>query len=569
MTKLAELRSQLSTVVARRRTARRVIGLSAVVLAVLWGVAGFFLLDWLFSLGRLERLVLLLVIAGAVGTVYWIFARPWLWRREDEVDVALIVEKQRGIDSDLVAALEFEQPHAQAWGSANLREAVIEYVTDYGRDWNLLADFPRDQMARRAIMVGVTVGILMLIAALLPRHFYVMLNRLALGSMHYPTRTQIEEIALGSETFALTPYGQHNIASRRPFGEEVELTVKCSSSTEPPAQGTLRLRGTSAGTKTTLTLEADPKEAGIYRARLPRLVDTLAWTVELGDAWTDSATLEVVPRPVVELKAHATPPDYAKNRVAADAKGATNRRQLSVFEGSRVDLEIACGNKKLKSATVRFDSSNNKLELPMVAADDTGERFKLDADKTPLAEVTAPVHFTINVVDEDDLSTERPIEGTISVEIDRPPQAEMQLAVKKCVPGAAPPIEFVANDDYGVSAVLLHAKIRRAADGKTENVVRTVWRPGQPAPSKSLPMKNSFSFDLVPLKLTPGDQVALTLEVQDYRGKRKSESALTPPEIVSIIDLAAFNSAQSEYDTRSEQLYGDIISRLIGTEDKR
>ena len=189
MTRLAELRSQLQTVAARRRTARRVIGLSAVVLALLWCIAGFFLLDWMFSLGQLERAFILLLIAGTVGAAYWILAKPWLWRREDELDVALLVEKQRGIDSDLVAALEFEQPQAKNWGSAELREAVIEYVTDYGREWNLLADFPRDQMKRRAIMVGVTLLIALIVTALLPTHVFVMLNRLALGSMHYPTRT--------------------------------------------------------------------------------------------------------------------------------------------------------------------------------------------------------------------------------------------------------------------------------------------------------------------------------------------------------------------------------------------
>jgi len=565
MTRLAELRSQLETVVARRRTARRVIGVSAVLLALVWCLAAFFLLDWLFSLGRLERAFTLLLIGGAVGAAYWFLAKPWLWRREDELDVALLVEKQRGIDSDLVAALEFERPEAQKWGSPELREAVIEYVTDYGREWNLLADFPRDQMKRRALMVGVTLLIAIVVTALLPEHVFVMLNRLALGSMHYPTRTRIVEIALGDQTFPLTRYGQHNIAARRPFGEEVELTLKSTSKDKEPPQGTVRLRGMIGGAKTVLTLDADANEPGVYRARLPQLVDTLAWTVELGDARTDPATLEVVPLPVVEVTATATPPQYAKNRVGSHGSGPTTRRQLSVFEGSKVDLRIECGNKKLKSAVVKID----KAEFPMTEAELGGRVWELAAAKTPLAEVTAPVSYAIEVRDEDGLTTERPLEGTIGVEIDRPPQAELQLVTRKCLPGAAPKIDYVASDDFGVSAVLLHAKIRRGSSEKVDEVVRTIWKVGQPTRAKGLPMADQYQLDLLPLNLAPGDQVALSLEVQDFRGGRKAQSAMSAPELVAITDKAAVDSAIFESDARGEQLFGDIISRLTGTEEKR
>src|SRR6185503_21146209 len=107
-----ELRSQLSTLVRRRRAARWVIGGSAIVLAILWSLAAFFLIDWTFSMGRFERAFTLLVAAATSSAVYWLLARPWLSRREDIVDVALLVEKQRGIDSDLVAALQFQAPAA-------------------------------------------------------------------------------------------------------------------------------------------------------------------------------------------------------------------------------------------------------------------------------------------------------------------------------------------------------------------------------------------------------------------------------------------------------------------------
>ena len=66
-------------------------------------------------------------IAIAVGIwAYRKFAAPWLAKRESDIDMALLVERQNKIDSDLVAALQFESPEAKGWGSVRLEDAVID-----------------------------------------------------------------------------------------------------------------------------------------------------------------------------------------------------------------------------------------------------------------------------------------------------------------------------------------------------------------------------------------------------------------------------------------------------------
>ena len=50
---------------------------------------------------------------------YWRFARPLLKRRETDLDMALMVERQQGIDSDLVAAIQFENPKRRSGGLGN------------------------------------------------------------------------------------------------------------------------------------------------------------------------------------------------------------------------------------------------------------------------------------------------------------------------------------------------------------------------------------------------------------------------------------------------------------------
>ncbi|MCE9548469.1 MAG: hypothetical protein K8T25_23590 [Planctomycetia bacterium] len=567
MTRLAELRSQLQTVALRRRTARWVVGGSALVLTALWALAIFFVIDWTFSMGRFERAFTLLIAAGAMTTVYWTLARPWFNRRENEMDVALLVEKQRGIDSDLVAALQFEEPAARSWGSQELREAVIEYVTDYGKEWNLLADFPRDQMKRRAVLVGVSALAIGLAMAVWPGYAGVLMNRVLLGSRHYPTSTKICEVAIGDERFALTPYGQHDILAKRPFGTPLDFAVRCEAPAgKVSAQGTLRFQAAN-GLKSAVSLTPDEKQPGTYRGQLPRLVDPISFSIEVGDAWTDPAAIDVVPLPVVEMKMTATPPAYAARLGQSTRVEQTSRRQLSVFEGSRVDLDVVCPNKTLTFAVLTLGDA----KFPLTRTDAEGHAWRLSADKTPLAAVSVPLHFSLDVRDQDNLAPEHPIEGTIAMEADRPPQVEMRLATRQCWPGAGPKIDFAVSDDFALSSIVLHVQVRRAGGKSTQDVNQTVWEgQGTANLGNRRELKNRFVLDLVPLKLNPGDQVAVQMEARDYRGERKGEATLSSPESLSITDrITAERAITNESDARGEQLFGDIISRLTGAEGKR
>ena len=130
MTKLSKLHARLRRLRRRRQSLRWGTGYSALVIAVLWVLVGTFLVDWLFHTNQLQRVVLLVIgrtgnhravglLVAAAGIVVWAFrryTRPWLGARESEVDMALMVERQKHIDSDLVAALQFESPEAPAWG---------------------------------------------------------------------------------------------------------------------------------------------------------------------------------------------------------------------------------------------------------------------------------------------------------------------------------------------------------------------------------------------------------------------------------------------------------------------
>ena len=104
---------------------------SAAAIAVMVVLAVVFALDWCFQRNEdlWQRLFLVTGGALAVGWAAYRYAWPWLGRREDHLEMALLVQRHAGIDSDLVAALQFESHDAGQWGSAQLETAVIEKVS--------------------------------------------------------------------------------------------------------------------------------------------------------------------------------------------------------------------------------------------------------------------------------------------------------------------------------------------------------------------------------------------------------------------------------------------------------
>src|SRR5262249_42580060 len=105
MSPLTRLRSQLAGLRRRRRSIRVAAAMFALCVGVLWTLAVIFVLDWLFAMDRPQRAI---AIAAGIGAIAWCYHRyvgPLLAKSESEIDVALMVEKQQQLPSDLVAAL--------------------------------------------------------------------------------------------------------------------------------------------------------------------------------------------------------------------------------------------------------------------------------------------------------------------------------------------------------------------------------------------------------------------------------------------------------------------------------
>ena len=605
MTKLSSIREQLRSLQSRRRRTRYLTAWSATILAVLWALLAFYAIDWMFELTRAQRIVLLCVGAGAIG---WVFVRktmPWLSSDETELDVALLVEHRQKIDSDLVAAIQFESPEANKWGSRQLEDAVIDYVAEFGKGWNLLDGFTRENLARRLTMVGATVGVFALLALLFPVHMQTFGNRLFLGNWHYPTDTMIEHVAVNDKALPIEPGGPAH-GGNFPYGRPLKFKVLCSG--DLPETGMAKLRASSNNMTTEIELtkveeSSDvpvPEGKAFYEGELPRMVDTLTCSLEFGDAWTDPKRLRVLPLPVVEATLVGTRPDYARSGAAGEIRSTA--RQLKVLEGSKIDFEVVCKNAKQQAGKANEDTDLQKelvsvslvIERPEdLELDDSVERndkgqpvfrltktqgdlddkerqiWRLSGEGTPLAQIRGEgIGYRLLVEDNHEMSPERPIEGSIVAVPDMQPTASAKILANYWLPSASPKLNFRVSDDYGIDSATIDVVITREAAGQEETKQITLLESGDPILADSLPAEVEHNLQLSQFGLKKGDEVAITLNVVDYRGSEGGRNGSSNTLKLFIADQSQILAGVTKVDQGLLEKF-DLMKKVIRTDGSK
>jgi hypothetical protein len=545
---------------------RVVRGVMELALLLLAAIAVDFLLDWLFSFSRPQRAFLLLLQAALALWGLRRFVWPALVARETNIDLALLVEREHGIDSDLVAALQFDLREADEWESRQLESAVVDRVAGLGHQ----LDVGQGLSIGRVRFLGsalATFGFVLAVAALFfPAHAAAFMNRLLLGSAHYPTRTQIVRITINGAP--VDPGGAALPPPRIPFGGAVRFEVESAGIS--PESGSIRMLAPGGGAA---AVPLVPRQAPVgpieatepaashsnrvgYAGDLARLMESVSYQVFLGDAWTEPAPLEIIPPPVVSLELDHTPPPYVAR--GTPASRSTNSRQLSVIEGSHVSMTLRCSNKPL----AKVELVTEGVHYPLEAQDAERHVWKIPELGTPLARVIAPVPFEVEVADLDGISPEAPLRGHIRIEADRPPRIAAAVVTEKVLPAARPGITWGAADDYGLAEIRIHKQVIRSS-GQIEQTVDVVRKiPDQSQPQKAL--RGRLELDLAPFGLAKGDQVRVTLEAVDYRGDHPGTPVQSEPVVFHVTDESGILAGLVEADEKSARQLDEIIQRQLG-----
>jgi len=128
MTALLELRRQLQ-ILRRRRWQIRWGGAALILGAVLLtALATVFLIDVWLDTSVLQRSTLLAITLFLLAWSIHRFCWSLFDQHDDDAELALQIQHHHQIDSDLVAALQFETPDAINWGSRDLQFAVVQHA---------------------------------------------------------------------------------------------------------------------------------------------------------------------------------------------------------------------------------------------------------------------------------------------------------------------------------------------------------------------------------------------------------------------------------------------------------
>jgi hypothetical protein len=190
----------------------------------------------------------------------------------------------------------------------------------------------------------------------------------------------------------------------------------------------------------------------------------------------------------------------------------------------------------------------------------------------PLAAVTEPVRYTIQVSDVDGLGLERPIEGVVRIKVDHPPQVLASILTHYVLPTARPSVAFSATDDFGLARISIIPEILHA-DGteeeKPEVVIYDFEKPAagaaegqKPAPPKQLAQRHRFL--LTPLNAVKGDQVRVTVRAVDFRGgPERGKASLSEPMVFQVTDERGIRDAILEQDRESARQLNTMIENQI------
>ncbi|MDB5346848.1 MAG: hypothetical protein JWP89_5225 [Schlesneria sp.] len=554
-TKLATLRSRLSGLRRSRAAVRWGSAVCAPLAFALWLLVAAFWCDWSFTLPVVLRGVVLL--GWLVGGAWAIrrFAWPLIFTKESDQDVALFVEQQHKIDSDLVAALQFEDPKAAAWGSSRLEQAVVDYVAEFSPSLDVFQGFSYHPLPKRASILGITLLVVLVAALAFPGHAAAFWNRFLLGSAHYPTKTKIQNIVVNGQTVPVFSAGKPNQV-RIPYGQQILVDVQCGGTV--PTIGFANLSGVNSDAANRVNLSPKPGEASSFTGEITHVADSFRVRFQFGDAISDAAEIVIVPLPLVDIRWDITPPSYAAAATRSDADGGS--RQLSVLEGSTAKLTLSCSNKTLKSAQMTLNGGTTPLELVKATSANSSE-WVLPAG-TQFDSIREALKYEIPVVDEDGLSMEPAITGQIRLRTDRLPRIVASAVTRQVLPTATPKLDYAAGDDFGVAKIVAVVQISREDGTSTRHEVVSKRIDDKDQPQTIV--RGQIPVSLSPFELQKGDEVKVTLEVTDWRGSIPGQKGMGESVTFNVTDLNGILAQTGDEDKKTAKQLDEILRRELG-----
>ena len=555
-TSLGHLQSQLNLLRRKRLFVRWGSAVCSLLAFGLLSLVAAFFCDWLFNLSIMPRSGMLIIL---IATGIWAINRwigPLVSISESLDDMALLVEQHHRIDSDLVAALQFDQPQAATWGSSRLTTAVVDYVAEFSPSLNVFEGFSYRPLPRRSLLLGATLLLVTGAAAAAPHHAATFWNRLFLGTAHYPTRTRIQSISVSGQEIPVFHPGS-SAQVRIPYGVPIVFQAQCEG--EIPAAGQATLSALANDSVNRIDLRPGTGTPDIFQGEMTHLTESFRIRFQIGDAFSDPAEVIIVPLPLVDVSWSVTPPRYASATLKQDEfEGGS--RQFSVLEGSQARLKLVCVNKTLNSA--RLTSGDTTYDLLAVGDGPSGKVTWTLPPDTPFETIREPIKYEIQVTDRDGLSLETPIAGQVRLKSDRPPRIAASAVTRHVLPSAQPTLDYAAVDDLGIATITAIVQISREGGeySRDEMTMKSLGEQEQPTTS----LRGQVRIPLASYELSKGDEVKVSLQVTDWRGSLPGQVGEAEAIRFNVTDLNGIFAQTGEEDRKSAKQLDEILRRELG-----
>ena len=466
-------------------------GVSCGLLALLGGVLILSLADWLIVMDDRTRYVLSGGMYFSALVITWLTCVRPLLRVLDERELAAMMEREEpALKSRLLSAVELaeeEREHesaqfrrqAQAEVVESLRAVVLERLlpTRLVQTWLIAVAVV---ILITGLMVAFDSGRTLMVRALMP-----MMN--------------IDRVSRNSIVI-LTPEGGNTAV---PENDEIEIRIQVRGPKLEEAPLLIAERADQPSQKAVFVPVNDLDAVGEYATTIAVESQDVDYRVHAGDAVSRRYTLVSRQRPqVLRYVKTYTLPDYAAR--PPETRSGDDGNLVGLI-GTKVNLELEL-NQPVESVIMAqvTQSATNRIQF---APGNEPTRWSLNL------ELTENGAYKIHLATAEGLGNKSPVEYSIQAEPDLVPTIELTQPGPELTeaPEVILKLEGEAEDDIGL------AKIEQMIKINDQDWEPTELQFGKPLSTNAV---IAVEWDLLKIKVKPGDIVLTKLAAEDLKGSR-------------------------------------------------
>lgn len=563
--------------------------LTALVLSVFLSLA----IDYSLHMERLQRLLILAIVAGGVGYVAWRFLLRPLSVPMGPEEMALVLERHYGqLDDRLISALQFGRLDAQRTGTSEaLMGQVARQADEYARRLNVTGPVESGRTLRRLGMGTSALVVLLVFTAFYTPTMAMWFQRNVLfQNVEWPKKTRI---FFDDSSFRVHRGDSVDVLKFEDFrslrigrGDTLEVVVHADPNMIVPEEVVCHSSMLGQGRfSQVITPDADDKA---YHITFPNAGPDIEFYVTGNDDRTETVRVQVVPPPeLTSIELAVKPPDYTDEGVVnLNASAGV----MTVQAGSTLIVRSAMANKDLASARLVLDGKVvSDLAIESVKDNDGKDRPWKMTGKFSLPDRVEKTSMSMEfqLADREGfVSKPGSALYTLRVDPDRAPTLGLgRTGVRGDITGKCIiPLLLEIHDDHGIASGFVTVTI--TTPEKTDTTSASASQPTTTsAPAfakidlKDIPMKKKdvklsprlmltkmawFSTDpelqkIMDHELVPGQIVTIQATVQDnlpasFGGPNVTQSAPISFKVISEEDL------MTELIRRQTELAGDLFA---------